>query len=56
MNKAAPKDQYPFLCVDDFLKTLVDARALASALELGLIDRLWGGGSMAKITLAAGLE
>jgi len=56
VNKAAPKDQYPFLCVDDFLKTLVDARALASALELGLIDRLWGGGSMAKITLAAGLE
>ena len=29
-----------FLIVDDFLKTLVDARALKTAFELGLIDRL----------------
>lgn len=29
-----------FLCVDDFLKSLVDARALKTAFELGLIDRL----------------
>jgi SAM-dependent methyltransferase len=29
-----------FLIVDEFLKTLVDARALKTALELGLIDRL----------------
>jgi len=27
-----------YLCVDDFLKSLVDARALATAFELGLID------------------
>lgn len=31
-----------YLCVDDFLKTLVDARALATALELGLIQHLAG--------------
>lgn len=29
-----------FLIVDEFLKTLVDARALKTAFELGLIDRL----------------
>lgn len=29
-----------YLCVDDFLATLVDARSLAAALELGLIDTL----------------
>ena len=29
-----------FLVVDEFLKTLVDARALRTAFELGLIDRL----------------
>lgn len=29
-----------YLCVDDFLKTLVDARALATAFELGLIDHI----------------
>ena len=29
-----------FLVVDEFLKTLVDARALKTAFELGLIDRL----------------
>ena len=27
-----------YLCADDFMKTLVDARALATAFELGLID------------------
>ncbi len=32
--------EFEFLVVDDFLKTLVDARALKTALELGLIDRL----------------
>jgi SAM-dependent methyltransferase len=30
-----------YLCVDDFMTTLVDARALASAFELGLIDYLF---------------
>ena len=29
-----------FLVVDDFMKTLVDARALKTAFELGLVDRL----------------
>ena len=36
-NKSQELD---YLCVDDFMKTLVDARALASAFELGLIDYL----------------
>lgn len=31
-------EEHEYLCVDDFMKTLVDARALASAFELGLID------------------
>jgi len=29
-----------FLIVDDFLGTIVDARALKTAFELGLVDRL----------------
>ena len=33
-----PMAELEYLCVDDFLKTLVDARALSSAFELGLID------------------
>ncbi|OGA44016.1 MAG: hypothetical protein A3G24_19580 [Betaproteobacteria bacterium RIFCSPLOWO2_12_FULL_62_13] len=28
------------LCVDEFIRTLVDARALKTALELGLVDYL----------------
>lgn len=31
---------HAYLCVDDFLGTLVDARSLATALELGLVDHL----------------
>ena len=37
----ALRDDY--LCVDRFLGSLVDARALAAALELGLVDVLAGG-------------
>jgi SAM-dependent methyltransferase len=33
---------YDFLCVDEFLSNIVEARALKSALELGLIDHLHG--------------
>lgn len=33
-------DEFGYLCVDDFIKTLVDARALATALELRLVDYL----------------
>jgi SAM-dependent methyltransferase len=36
----APLQPFEFLVVDEFVKTLVDARALKSAFELGLIDRL----------------
>lgn len=32
-----------YLCIDDFLRTLVDARALRSALDIGLIDQLQAG-------------
>jgi hypothetical protein len=31
-------EELEYLCVDDFMKTLVDARALSSVFELGLID------------------
>ena len=33
-------DALEFLCVDDFLRTLIDARALKTAFELGLVDQL----------------
>jgi len=32
--------EYEYLCVDAFIKTIVDARILATGLELGLIDYL----------------
>ena len=35
-----PVQPLEFLVVDEFLKTLVDGRALKTAFELGLIDRL----------------
>lgn len=34
--------EFDYLCVDAFLTTLVDARALAAALELGVVDTLSG--------------
>lgn len=39
-QREAPLQPFEFLVVDEFLKSLVDARALRSAFELGLIDRL----------------
>lgn len=33
-------EDFEYLCADEFLQTAVDARALQSAFELGLIDRL----------------
>ena len=33
---------YDFLCVDDFLATELDARAIKSAFELGIVDALVG--------------
>lgn len=39
-QRTASPPALEFLIVDEFLKTLVDARALKTALELGLIDRL----------------
>lgn len=39
-STSAVNGRAAFLCVDDFLSSLPDARALQSAFELGLIDRL----------------
>ena len=33
-------DAREFLCVDEFIRTLVNARALKTAFELGLVDHL----------------
>jgi hypothetical protein len=33
-------NEFEYLCVDDFIKTLVDARSLATAFELRLVDYL----------------
>jgi ubiquinone/menaquinone biosynthesis C-methylase UbiE len=48
-----------FLAVDEFLRTLVDARALKTAFELGLIDRLTAsptGGSTQALGRAIGAD
>jgi hypothetical protein len=39
-QRAPSPPTFEFLVVDEFLKTLVDARVLKTAFELGLIDRL----------------
>jgi hypothetical protein len=39
-QRRSSSPSFEFLIVDEFLKTLVDARALKTAFELGLIDRL----------------
>lgn len=49
---------YEFLIVDDYLRTLVDARALKTAFELGLIDRLQehGTGSVEALGRVLGID
>lgn len=42
-----------YLCVDEYLADFAGARALASAFELGLVDRLGGGARLPLRTLAA---
>src|SRR5665213_872589 len=44
---------HPFLCVNAFLSTEMDARAIKSALDLGLIDALLAGGAMSPAEFAA---
>ncbi|HVB47970.1 MAG TPA: methyltransferase [Burkholderiales bacterium] len=39
-QRAETETELEFLVVDEFMRTLVDARALKTAFELGLIDRL----------------
>ncbi|MEW6664100.1 MAG: methyltransferase [Thermodesulfobacteriota bacterium] len=39
-HRAGRTGAFDYLCVDAFLKTIVDARALGTAFELGLIDHL----------------
>lgn len=56
---SAPPDSapdYPFLCVDAFLRDMVSARALASALETGLIDALAEGPRHPEQELASRLQ
>jgi SAM-dependent methyltransferase len=48
--KSAP---YDFLCVDDFLLTELDARAIRSAFETGIMDALVAQGLMSLPALAA---
>jgi SAM-dependent methyltransferase len=57
-NGAGSHPAYDFLVVDQFLKTLVDARALKTAFELGLIDRLveHRSGSGAALGRALGVD
>ena len=53
---ARPETEFPFLCVDGFLADVVGASALASALELGLIDRLAADEGAAADALAGALD
>ena len=44
---------YAFLCVDDFLQTELDARAIKSAFETGIMDALIAEAALASSALAA---
>ncbi len=44
---------YDFLCVDDFLQTELDARAIRSAFETGILDELVAHGPLRLAALAA---
>jgi SAM-dependent methyltransferase len=44
---------YDFLCVDDFLATELDARAIKSAFELGIVDSLISQAAITPAALAA---
>jgi SAM-dependent methyltransferase len=52
-NSVMTSASYDFLCVDDFLQTEFDARAIRSAFETGLIDSLIANGSLSEAMLAA---
>lgn len=58
MGNGGTRRAFGFLCVDEFMGGLVESRALASALELGLIDMLLNDGETALGGLATrlGLE
>src|SRR5690349_10355209 len=43
----AIRDALGYLCVEPFIRTLIDARALKSAFELGLVDYLSAAGRCA---------
>src|SRR6266699_965362 len=47
------KGPYDFLCVDDFLQTELDARAIRSAFETGVMDALVAHGPLSVSALAA---
>src|SRR5258708_25854886 len=53
MNGVMTSAPYDFLCVDDFLQTELDARAIRSGFETGIMDALIVHGSMSRAALAA---
>jgi SAM-dependent methyltransferase len=48
--------EYEYLCVEEFLKDAVRARALSSALELGVIDHLAGRPGASRATMGSALR
>ncbi|OPL14113.1 MAG: hypothetical protein AVO39_09690 [delta proteobacterium MLS_D] len=38
--RETPDREFEYLCVDDYMRRMIDARALATAFEIGLIDTL----------------
>jgi SAM-dependent methyltransferase len=53
MNIGLGHRSYDFLCVDDFLQTELDARAIHSAFETGILDALAAQGPLCVAALAA---
>jgi SAM-dependent methyltransferase len=49
-------DEREYLCVDGFLRTLLDTQALATALELGIIDALEKAQTLSFAALRAGVS
>ena len=58
LSAGGARPELNYLCVNDFLTTELHARAVRSALDFGLIDRLWGQGAweQGRLMEACGLN
>lgn len=56
MESSEPGHELEYLCVDTFIRTFMDARALATAFEIGLIDFLVRNGAVPYASLGRELR